>query len=585
MLRFMSRNRLHAALLVSTVIWLAGSGNLAAEVLSEPPRHFDILIRDGEIVDGTGAPPQRADVGINGDEIAAIGKSLRATADRVVDARGRVLTPGFIDLHSHVTDGAYGEAGLLSPDIRRRAAQNLVGQGITLALVNPDGDQSLPLAELRQRLEINGIGVNVAMLTGHNRLRTVAMNGQVGRAATESEIRTMLALLRDDLAKQGSFGMSLGLEYEPARHTALDEQISLARLLGEYNAVFSPHMRSQGIAPMWYLPSENKGQPPPTLGDSLAEAFQVAQDTGATVILTHMKAWGPGYRGQAKRLIDRIESVRSQGARLYMDVYPYDSSGSDGSFVALPGWVFPRGPQEGPVNYREALKSSLASMDAARRADLVADVRAQLALKGGAPNVRILEFPDASYVNKTYAELMKARRMDEVDLAIALQLEGHPNVRGGARMRSFSMLEKDIESFYQLNWCAVSTDGWIVLPEEAVGDLKYVDTNRRLFGSFPRRIAHFVLERKTDTLEHAVRSMTGLPAEILNLTDRGRLAVGLKADLVVLNLHSLQDNTTYLEPSVYPSGVDYVLVNGKFVVDAGNRTLRLPGRVLRPAGR
>jgi hypothetical protein len=197
----------------------------------------------------------------------------------------------------------------------------------------------------------------------------------------------------------------------------------------------------------------------------------------------------------------------------------------------------------------------------------------------------VLAYPDASYVGKTYAELMKLRALDEPGLAVALQREGDPHYAGGARMRSFSIDEADLENFYRLDWCAVSTDGWIVLPEEAIGDKKYVGTNRRIFGSYPRRLSYFSVERKVDTLEHAVHAASGLPAQILSINDRGRLAVGMKADLVVIDMTHLKDNTTYVEPSVYPTGVDYVLVNGQIAVDGGKRTLALAGRILEPSGR
>jgi N-acyl-D-aspartate/D-glutamate deacylase len=152
-------------------------------------------------------------------------------------------------------------------------------------------------------------------------------------------------------------------------------------------------------------------------------------------------------------------------------------------------------------------------------------------------------------------------------------------------MRSFSMSEKDIEAFYRLDWCATATDGWVVLPEVATGRAKYIGTNRRCFGSFPRRLAWYSRDRKVDTLEHAVRSASGLPAMILGLTDRGRIAPGMKADVAVMDLARLRDNTTFLEPNEYSTGVNYVLVNGRFVIDGGRHTLVLPGRVLDPVGR
>ena len=573
------------AMLLSSVSLLA-----AAPQAPVTGRHFDILIRNGEIIDGTGGPRYRADLAIDGDEIVAIGYMPEATADRVVDAKDRLITPGFIDMHAHVADGSYGESGLYSNDVKRRAAQNYVGQGITTAVTNPDGSQSEPLRELRQKLTKKGFGLNVVMMNGHSGLRPIAMKGDVHRAATAAEIRQMQETLRHDLEQEGSFGMSLGVEYDPAKDSSSEEQVALGKVLANYNGVFIPHLRSQGNAPMWYKPSQNKGRKPPTLDDSIDETLKVAE-TGATVVFTHFKAWGPGYRGNAARMIQRLQAARDRGSRVYMDVYPYDSSGSDGAFIAVPPWAFKGAPDEdgdesgSSFDYRKALDAALAGADAAKRKDFADDVRHQLALKGGIDNVRVLEYPDAAYVGKTYAELMKLRGQDEVALAITLQREGDPHYPGGARMRSFSMDEHDLESFYKLDWTAVSTDGWIVLPEEAVGDKKYVETNRRCFGSYPRRLAYFSAERKVDSLEHAVRASSGLPAQILNINDRGRLAAGLKADVVVLDMKSLKDNTTYLEPSVYPSGVDYVLVNGKFAVDGGKRTLALAGRILEPAGR
>jgi N-acyl-D-amino-acid deacylase len=565
---------------------LAASGIAAAAATTPAPttRHFDLLIRNGEIIDGTGAPRYRADIAINGDEIVAIGQLREATAARTVDAKDRVVTPGFIDVHAHVADEEYGETGLLSNDVKRRAAQNYVAQGVTTTVTNPDGSQSMPLRELREKLTRKGFGPNVVLMNGHSGMRELVMKGDVRRAATAEEIRQMQDILAHDLAEENSFGMSLGIEYEPARDASLEEQLALGRVLANYNGIFIPHLRSQGIAPMWYKPSQDKGRKPPTLDDSIDETLKVAEATGATVVFTHMKAWGPGYRGNAGRVIKRLQDARDRGLNVYMDVYPYDSSGSDGSFVAVPSWAFGKREDAG-FNYRKALDATLKGADSAKKSDFAADVRHQLDLKGGPENVRVLAYPNQKYVGKTYAELMKLRGLDEAGLAIALQREGDPKYPGGARMRSFSMAEQDIESFYRLDWCSVSTDGWIVLPEEAVGDKKYVETNRRLFGSYPRRLAYYSAERKVDSLEHAVRAASGLPAQILSITDRGRIAVGLKADIAVLDMANLRDNTTYLEPSVYPSGVDYVLVNGKFAVDGGKRTLALAGKILTPSGR
>lgn len=568
-----------AALVVC--ISLAASAATAADKPTAPTaRHFDLLIRNGLVVDGSGEPGYIADVAVSGDQIVAMGALSSATATRVVDAGGRIVAPGFIDLHTHVADAEEGYNSLLSSDPRRRAAQNYVAQGVTTALSNPDGNQEMSLHDQRRLVQSKGIGINLALTNGHNGLREMVMGKDQQRPANASEIRRMQEILRNDMENEGSFGLSLGVEYYSGRYSTADEQLELARVLPAYNGIFIPHLRSQGIAPMWYLPSANGDKTPPTLDDSIDETLRVAHESGATVVFTHMKAWGPGFRGQGERIVARLQAARDRGDRVFMDVYPYDSSASDGNFLAIPRWAFGKEDARG-IDYRAAFA---ATMSKEKEADLARDIRHAISLKGGVENIVVLTYPNPSYVGKRLSELMALRKLDEVDLVLALQREGNPRLAGGAQMRSFSMDDEDIKTFYRQSWTTTSTDGWVVLPEEAVGEKKYRNTNRRLFGSYPRRLTYYSQEAGVDTLEHAIRSMTGLPAKILNLADRGQLAVGMKADITVLDMKRLRDNTTYLEPSVYPDGIEYVLVNGSFVVDAGRRTLALPGRMLSPAG-
>ncbi len=568
--------------------WVACAVVASTGAASLDARHFDLLIRGARVVDGTGAPAHVADVGVNGDTIVAVGRLTDSSATRVVDAKGRVLTPGFIDLHAHLDDATRGERGLRAADPRLRAAQNYVTQGVTTAVVNPDGGQPKSLVEQRAAHRRLGIGVNAVLMNGHNSLRAAVMGTELKRPANAAEIARMQAVLRRGLEDEGSFGLSLGLEYFSGQHSTTDELVELARVLTPYNGVFIAHPRSQGAAPMWYTPSQFPGIKPPTLDDSLEEVFRVATETGCIAVVSHVKGWGPGYRGAAARTIAKIQAARDRGAKVFADTYPYDSAGSDGNFVALPMWALrpadaPIASRESPADYRAALQQTLASPE--KRALIERDVAHQVALKGGAENVRVLEFPDVRLVGRSLAEIMVERGVSLSDCVIALQLEGDPAKSGGAKLRAFSMDERDVELFIRQPWCAGSTDGWIVLPETAVGPLKYLNTNRRCFGSYPRRLAHYVRDRAIDTLEEQVRKCSGLPAEILNLRDRGRIAAGLKADLALIDLAQLTDHTTFLEPNEYATGVDFVWVNGVAVVDAGRRTLALPGQVLEPAGR
>lgn len=561
---------------------------LRAESALEPNR-FDLILEHGTIVDGSGGRRYVGDIGIIGDHIAKIGDLSAATANRTLDVSGKIVAPGFIDLHAHVADGPYGEYGLLSDDPRRRAAQNYVAQGVTTALGNPDGRQSVSLKEQRDRLRSLGIGINIALTNGHNSLRAIVMGDDQERPASAEEIRQMQEILQHDLAEEGSFGLSLGSEYFSGRYSTTDEQIALARVLPTYNGIFIPHLRSQGIAPMWYVPSIHEDIDPPTLTDAIDEVLSVATKTGVTVVFTHMKAWGPGYRGRAADLVARFQAARDAGANVYLDVYPYTSSGSDGQFVGIPEWAFgemlPTDVEENIVDYRESLVRFLDRASSEELAELRRDIRHVVDLKGGIENIFVLDYPNEDYIGRRLSELIEERGLDDVGMILALQKEGYPHERGGAKLRAFSMADDDIKTFYRQPWTATSSDGWIVLPETLDDENKYRNTHRRLFGSFPRRIAHYSQKEHVDTLEEAVRSMTGLPAGILNISDRGLLAVETKADIVVFDLDELEDTTTYLEPSSYPKGIDYVLVNGQFVVNNGERTLSLPGRVLDPAGR
>jgi len=498
----------------------------------------------------------------------------------VIDARGLIVTPGFIDVHSH---GA--TSGLSSPDRRRRAAQNFVTQGITTSVVNPDGTQP-PISLTAQREELTrlGTGLNTVLMVGHNRLREQVMGDDQSRPATAAEVAAMQEILRRGMEEEGAFGLSLGTEYFSGRYSTTEEQVALGHVLAARNGVFIPHMRSHGISPLWYQPSENKGVPPPTVADAVAEVIRVGRETGCIVVLTHMKAWGPGFRGEGAKLVAEMQRARDEGVRFYMDVYPYDSSGSDGRFIAFPPWALGvAGYDANSVeihDFRAALRRTLESAD--KTEDMKSDIENFVALKGGPENIRVLEHMNVRYAGRSLAEIMAERGEGLIDTLIALQLEGDARIPGGARMRSFSIDERDLEVYMAQPWCVLSTDGSIVLPEEAVGPFKYIGTNRRHFGSYPRRLAYYSLERKVDSLEEAVHKCSGLPAQIFGLMDRGRLAPGLKADVLVIDLKTLKDNTTFIEPSVYATGMEHVLINGQAVIEAGKPTLALPGRVLTP---
>jgi N-acyl-D-amino-acid deacylase len=551
-----------------------GRPTLARQADPASDQRFDLLITGGRVLDGTGNPWFLADVGIRDGRIAALGDLTGARATRSIDARGLTVTPGFIDIHSHADDGSDrdGEGTLRdAADARRRAAPNLVMQGITTVVVNQDGRSVWPIGEQRAAMTRLGIGPNALLLIGHGEVRRRAMGDEFRRPATEAEIARMQALVRQGM-DEGAWGLSAGLEYAPGRWSTTDEVVALAREIAPYRGVYISHERSEGADPMWYWPSQDPPGPP-TLIDAIQETIEIGERSGAVVVASHIKAKGAHYWGTSGAAIQLIESARKRGVQVYADQYPYDTSGSDGSTVLVPGWAFQDARRgDTPPDFTAALRSVLEDPSAATRLRL--DIAHEIRRRGGEAKVLVFDHPDSTYVGRSLAELARRRDLSPVEMAIRLQLEGFADRRGGARVRGFSLSDLDIEAYAARSWVATATDGGIALPEDGPA------VHARYYGTFPRKIAHYAIERGVLSIEDAVRSATSLPAQILGLNDRGIIQEGAVADVVLVDLDRIRDTATFVEPHQYPEGIVHVLVNGESVVHDGRLTNALPGRVL-----
>lgn len=544
------------------------------------PAPFDLLITGGRIIDGTGNPWFYADVGIRDGRIVSVGDLEGARAARTIDARGKIVAPGFIDIHSHADDGSSAEGGFRDPDARRRAAPNLVTQGVTTVVVNQDGRSPLPIRDQRASLEKNGIGPNAMLMVGHGSVRREVMGTDVRRAATPDEVRRMRALVRQAM-QEGAVGLSAGLEYVPGRWSTTDEVVALAEEVAPFHGVYISHERSEGRDPMWYWPSQD-APGPPTLLDAVSETIEIGERTGITVVASHLKAKGASYWGSSHAAIQLIERARARGVDVWADQYTYNTSGTDGNTVLIPGWVFAAARERSPASgggsggarpdYRAALRAVLT--DSAKAAALRRDIAHEITRRGGPGNVVVFDYPDSSIVGKSVADIAAARKLSPVETAIALQLEGRADRAGGGRMRGFSMNEMDMEAIAARPWVATASDAGIALPEDGPA------VHARYYGTFPRKIRHYAIERGVLSVEDAVRSMTSLPAQIMRLRDRGLLREGFAADVVVFDLDRIRDVATFFQPHQYAQGIDLVLVNGVPVVDGGRPTGRLPGRVL-----
>ena len=562
----MTKSRLFAA----TFLTVGCAVALAAQAPA-PAQPFDLLIKNARVFDGTGNPAFPADVAVRDGRIVAMGRLGNATAKRVIDATGKFVSPGFIDIHSHADDGARARGGFRDENPQVRAAPNLVTQGITTVVVNHDGRSPWPIATQRALIEKNQIGPNTMLMVGHGSVRSQVMQGDTKRPATANEIAKMRELVRQGLT-EGAVGLSAGLEYEPGRWSVTAEIVELARELPAFDGVYISHERSEGSDPLWYVPSVD-GPGPPTLLDAVRETIEIGERSGARVVASHIKAKGANYWGSSGAAISLIERARQRGVDVWADQYPYSTSGTDGSTVLIPGWAIRTDGASAGTNARaDALRRTMA--DAKLLQTVRSDVAHEIARRGGADNVVVYEYTDKALYGKPLAEIARLWNVDPVEAALRIQLEGLPNRPGGARMRGFSMHESDMEAFAQQPWVATSTDAGISLPDGPAS------TNARFYGSFPRKIRHYAIDRRAISIESAIRSSTSLPATIMGLKDRGLIREGMAADLVVLDLTTIRDKATFFEPHQYSEGVEYVFVNGVAVVDGSKITWALPGKVI-----
>ncbi len=540
---------------------------------------YDLLILNGRVMDGSGNPWFYADIAISGDQIVKIGRIKNAEAKRVIDAKGKIVAPGFIDIHSHGDDGAFGNrSGIRADDPMLKAAHNMVMQGVTTIVVNHDGRSPRSIPAQRKELEDEGIGPNVAMMIGHNTIRRLALSPDYQRFSTAEEIDRMKESIREGM-EAGAFGLSAGLEYVPGRWSNTEEVIELVREVKKYGGVYIVHERFSGSDPMWYLPSRD-GESPGNALDNINEVIRIAEETGTPSCATHIKVKGADFWGVSNAIVNQVNRARARGVEVWADQYPYNTTGSDGNTVLIPDWALMRNrwdraaevAKDKPKTFKEALSRTLAKTE--NHEALERDILREIERRGGAENVVVFDFPEKDIIGKSIAKIGSEKNMTSVEVAYFLQLEGYPNRPGGARLRGFSLNEQDIE--------IIGAQPWVITASDAgVARSKDQPVHARFYGTFPRKIAWYAKERKILSVEGALRSMTSLPAQFMGFKDRGMLKEGYKADICIFDLEEIKDKATFFEPHQYPEGIYHVIVNGVSLVDNGQlQKGTLPGKVL-----
>jgi len=474
----------------------------------------ELLIRNGRLVDGTGGPPRAADVRIAGDAIVEVGSALAPGAgERVIDAGGRVVAPGFIDMHSHADGGLD-----TSPD-----AVTQLRQGITTALVGQDGGSELPVADLTERVARIKPGINLATSVGHGTVRRLVMGEDFKRIATPAEIETMKALVVRGM-KDGAVGLSSGLEYDPGFYATTDELAALATAIKPYGGFYSSHVRDE----------ENE------YVAAWKEAIDVGRRAGVAVEISHMKLASKPVWGRAKEGLALLDAAKREGLTVMGDWYPYPYWQS-AMYVLIPDRDF-----ENVEKWRVGLDEI-----------------------GGAANVRITSYSaDPSWNGKTLAELAALQATDAPALIVRMIKAAGP----GIGIIGTSMDEDDMKAILAHPQVLICSDGQLS------------GRHPRGYGAFPRVLARYVREQQVITLEEAIAKMTGRSAAMLGLDDRGVVAVGKKADLVIFNAATIADRGTPQDPDLAPVGVDTVIVNGQVVLDRGEVTSARPGQALRRTG-
>ena len=530
---------------------------------------FDVIIKNGKVIDGAGNPWFKADVGIDGQKISAIGRLSAEKASKIIDADGLAVSPGFIDMHSH-SDFEL----LVNPK-----AESKIRQGITTEVIGNCGESAAPLNDLMKaetrktdslieeaelqldwstmkdylnKLGRQGVAVNVVPLVGHGNLRVYTM-GFVDSPPTKTELEEMKKRLAQAM-EEGAFGISTGLIYPPGCYAETDELIELSGVVASYGGIYTSHIRDEGDKML----------------ESVKEAIGIGGEAGIPVEISHHKAEGKVNWGKVKESLKMIEEVRDRGIDVTCDVYPYVAASTVLS-AELPHWAHEGGT--------EKLVQRLT--DAETRARLIREMREESPDQASMLEVDIWDVTQIARCKnhpnlegKTVSEIAQTKHMDAFELVFDLLIED-----AAISIVGFHMCEDDVCTVLRHPVSMIGTDASAVAPYGVLGKGK---PHPRSYGTFPRVLGKYVREERILTLENAIRKMTSLPAQKLGLRDRGIIREGMRADITIFNPETITDRATYQNPHQYPDGVEYVIVNGKIAVGERGHTGVLAGGVLLP---
>ena len=500
---------------------------------------YDVVLVGGTVIDGTGSDRFRGDLGIRGDRIEAVSRSdvERAGAGRVIDVTGKIVAPGFIDIHSH-----------LDPLLRLPAAESKARQGVTTGVGGPDGGSPWPLGAYLDSAATVGVGINVAMLVGHNAIRRRVMEME-DRPPTADELAEMQEMVRQAMA-EGAWGLSTGLRYLPGAFSDVDEVVALAQVAGEMGGIYTSHLREEGLE----------------LVPAVAEAIEIGRRADLPIVLTHHKVVGQPMWGSSELTLAMVDSANAAGRKIRIDQYPYTATYT-GIGILVPPWA----RAGGDGMFFERLDNPTL------RDSIMGGIVFNLVNDRGGNDLSRVQFARVSWMpeleGQTLGDWAEMRGLPPT-METGAELVIDAMRRGGVSAIYHVLDEADVEAIMRHPMTAIASDGRLVQPGEG-------HPHPRWYGTFPRVLGEYVRERGVLTLEDAVRKMTSLPADHMGMSERGVLSEGMMADIVVFDPETVVDRSTFQDPHQYPEGIDFVIINGIVVVDDGVFSDVRAGRVLR----
>jgi N-acyl-D-amino-acid deacylase len=508
-----------------------------------PKQDFAILIQNGFILDGSGNPWFKGDIGINGNMIEEIGNLSEKRAGTTIDATNLMVAPGFIDVHTHCDRKI----------IEVPTVDNYIHQGVTTVIGGNCGGHPYPLQDLFTELEENGMSINFGCLVGHNTIRREVMGLKMD-PPTGDELDQMKILIQKEM-EAGALGFSTGLSYLPGTYSNTTELVSLVSALIPFGGIYTSHIRDQGQK----------------ITQAIQEAIEVGEKNDIPVLISHIKLAEDVVWGKHEMITGPVEMARDRGVEVFLDQYPYTAT-SSGFTSSFPSWCFEGG--------REKFLERLKYKDTYQKIKSYINERRLTSTK----NIdklktiyiaRSRHTPD--YEGKNLREILISQNKEPSnDNAADLIIDIEKN--GGASGIFFQMDERDVEYLMKLPYTIHASDGGVQIVGNGM-------PHPRNYGTFPRVIAHYVRERGVIALEEAIRKMTSLPAQAFRIQQRGMLREGMYADITVFNYQSFKDNASFSDPHQYGQGLRYVIINGEIVVANDNHTGSLPGMVVYGPGK